>query len=169
MMHFQALDAAILSPALRVLLSHWLEARCDRLMPAWRDIDPTVIGKYLPMVSAWRYDFALGTFIGRLAGEEILAALGTGIRGRPIEECHPAAQIVLERYKMVMTAPCVMYSTGRVYIEAGRYGTGERIVLPLADDGINGDGVIGATEYRLNLDGATLDDHQDDIKYYPVT
>ena len=30
-----------------------------------------------------------------------------------------------------------------------RYGTGERIVMPLADDHEQGDGVFGATEYSV--------------------
>ncbi len=169
------LETKIQSPALKVVFSHWLQARGDRPMPAWRHIDAAAIGKYLPMVWAWRFDTAQGTFIGRLAGEEITAVLGKEVRGRPLEQCFPAdaAQVVFDRYKTVMTGPCIMHSTGHVYVKTGRHGIGERIVLPLADDGITGDGVLGATEYRLNIGdakrvGAAIDHNHEDIEYYPV-
>lgn len=175
MTHFQTLDAAIQSPALKAVFAHWLDARGDRAMPAWRQIDAAAIGKHLPMVWAWRFDFTQGTFIGRLAGEEILAVLGKEIRGRRLEDCFPAdsAAVVLERYKMVMAGPRIMHSTGHVYMKTGRHGIGERMVLPLAEDGSNGDGLLGVTEYRLNIgdakrSGAAIDHHQEDIKYHPV-
>jgi len=176
MTHFQTLDAAIQSPALKVVFAHWLDARGDRTMPAWRNIDAAKIGKHLPMVWAWRFDFALGTFIGRLAGEEIVSVLGKEIRGRPLEQCFPAdaAQVVLERYKTVMIGPRIMHTTGHVHMKTGRHGIGERIVLPLGEDGVHGDGVIGATQYRLNIGdakrvGAAIDHHHEDINYYPVS
>ena len=176
MTHFQTLDAAIQSPALKTVFAHWLDVRGDRALPAWRNIDAVAIGKYLPMVWAWRFDFAQGTFIGRLAGEEIVAVLGKEIRGRPLEQCFPAnaVQLVLDRYKAVMVGPRIMHTTGQVYLRTGRHGIGERIVLPLGDDGVNGDGVLGATEYRLDIGdarrvGAAIDHHHEDVKYYPVT
>lgn len=175
MVDLQCLATAIQAPALKAVFAHWLAARGDRLMPAWRDIDAAAIGRYLPQVWAWRYDFAQQTFIGRLAGEEILAVLGKGIRGRPLEQCFPedAAQLVLERYRAVIAGPRIMRSTGRVHMKTGRHGIGERIVLPLAADGVTGDGVLGATEYRLNLDdartvGAAIDHHRETIDFYPL-
>jgi hypothetical protein len=89
MIHFQTLEATIQSPALKAVFSHWLDVRGNRTMPAWRDIDAAVIGRHLPKVWAWRFDPALGTFIGRLAGEEITTVLGKEIRGRPLEQCFP--------------------------------------------------------------------------------
>ncbi len=175
MTRFQTLDAAIQSPALKAVFSHWLDARGERAMPAWRHIDAAAIGKHLPMVWAWRFDFTLGTFIGRLAGEEIIAVLGKEIRGRRLEQCFPAdsGPVVLERYKMVMAGPRIMHSTGHVYMKTGRHGIGERMVLPLADDGINGDGLLGVTQYRLNIGdakrvGAAIDHHHEEIAYHAV-
>jgi len=172
---FQTLEATIQSPALQAVFSHWQDARGARLMPAWRDIDAAAIGKYLPMVWAWRYDFALNTFIGRLAGEDILAVLGKEIRGRPLDQCFPAdaAQLVLDRYKAVIAGPQILHSTGRVHMKTGRHGIGERIVLPLAADGTTGDGVLGTTEYRLHFGdaktvGAAIDHHHEQITLYPL-
>ena len=176
MKHFQTIEAAIQSPGVKAVFAHWLDARGDRLMPAWRDIDAAAIGKYLPMVWAWRFDFTQDTFIGRLAGEEILAVLGKEIRGRPLQQCFPAdaAQLVLDRYKAVIAGPQIMHTTGSVHMKTGRHGVGERIVLPLSTDGITGDGVLGTTEYRLNIGdakavGAAIDHHHENITFYPLT
>ncbi len=168
-------DIDVESPALKVVLAHWQAVRGNRLMPAWRDIDPAAIGRHLPMVWAWRYDVDQATFIGRLAGEEILAVLGKEIRGRRLEQCFPAdaAGVVLERYKTVIRTPSILHSTGHVHMKTGRHGVGERLVLPLADDGITGDGILGVTEYRLSIAdaksvGAAIDHHHEDIAFHPL-
>ncbi len=44
--------------------------------------------------------------------------------------------------------PCFCHGKGLVFIHAGRYGHGERVVLPLAEDGEHGDGIFGATIYH---------------------
>jgi hypothetical protein len=169
------LAETIQAPALKLVYAHWREARGGRTLPAWRDIDAVVIGKYLPMVWAWRYDLTQKTFIGRLAGEEILTVLGKGIRGRPLEQCFPAnaVQVVLDRYLAVIRGPRIMHTIGHVHMKTGRHGIGERLVMPLGDDGVTGDGVLGVTEYRLNLEdarssGAAIDHHHETIRFYPV-
>jgi len=175
MTNLQSLQTAIQSTALKAVMAHWLEARKNRRMPAWKDIDATAIGKYLPQVWAWRFDQARGIFIGRLAGEEITAVLGTEIRGRPLHQCFPAdaAQVVHDRYKAVVDGPRIMRTIGHVQMVTGRHGVGERIVMPLSDDGTIGDGVLGVTEYRLNIAdartlGAAIDHHREDIAFYAL-
>jgi hypothetical protein len=174
-MSFERFLASITDPALIAVAAHWNEARSDRLMPAWRDIDPAAIREHLPMVWSWRWDAALGTFIGRLAGEEIIAVLGKNTRGKSIEEVfRPDAQaVVLARYKRVMSDPVLMHSSGKVFLLSGGTGDGERIVLPLAADGRHGDGVIGATVYRLGIrptksDRIAIDHHGEVIDFFPL-
>ena len=175
MTDLKSLNAAIQSPGLKAVFAHWLDVRGTRAMPAWKDIDAAAIGKYLPLVWAWRFDRTQGVFIGRLAGEEILAVLGKEIRGRPLQQCFPAdaANLVHDRYKAVIDRPQAMRTTGYVHMKTGRPGIGERIVLPLSEDGVTGDGVLGATEYRLHIAdartlGAAIDHHHEDIAYYPL-
>jgi hypothetical protein len=174
-MKLPELLATIQHDPLRAVVAHWAEVRKGRLMPAWQDIDATAIGKHLHLVWAWKYDFARETFIGRLAGEEITTVLGREIRGRPLEECFPpsAAPVVLERYRSIMTVPQIMHSIGNVHMKTGRHGVGERIVLPLATDGKTGDGILGATVYRLDFGaarslGASIDHLHEAIEYYPL-
>src|SRR6185312_12884824 len=73
------------------------------------------------------------------------------IRGKPLEACFSPeiAHLIHERYRTVALGAAAMHSSGAVYIRDGRNGAGERIVLPLADDGIHADGVLGATVYRF--------------------
>jgi hypothetical protein len=122
-------------------------------MPAWRDIDPAAIKEHLPLVWSWRWEPALATFVGRLAGEEIIAYFGLNPRGKRVEDCFPqgARELVIERYKRVVGEPALMHSRGKVYLLAGGDGWGERIAMPLAADGLNGDGIFGATVYRLSV------------------
>ena len=150
-MSFDRFIASLQSTVLVEVAGHWNMARGARTMPAWRDIDATAISRHLSIVWAWRHDAALGTFIGRLAGQTIIEAIGNQIRGRRIEECFPseAMPVIRERFDRVVNGPRLMRSAGPVYRASGRHGTGERISMPLADDGIRSDGIFGATVYAI--------------------
>ncbi len=175
-MSYALFCAAIKEPALLEIAAHWHAARGGRQLPAWRDIDAYALGRHLAIVWSWRYDFTRDTFVGRLAGEEINAMLGVNIRGKTIEECFvpDVATVVRQRYQAVMDGPSFMFSYGKVFAGAGRAGQGERIVLPLADDGIRADGVLGATVYRLGItptarDDVAIDYHNEIVTHFPVT
>jgi hypothetical protein len=175
-MSYALFRTAIAEPALLRIAAHWHAARGDRLMPAWRDIDACALAPHLPIVWSWRYDFTRETFIGRLAGEEIKAMLGVSIRGKTIEECFApgVVAVVRQRCQAVMDGPSLMFSYGKIFAPAGRTGSGERIVLPLADDGVRSNGLLGATVYRLGItptarDGATIDHHNEIVTHYKLT
>jgi len=126
-------------------------------MPAWRDIDPAAISAHLPIVWAWRYNKTEQTYFGRLAGEAITNAIGHQIRGRRLEDCFPPEAISTFRHRLdqVMTGPNLMRGFGPVYLLSGREGMGERISMPLGDDGNTSDAVFGATIYSFH--GVSLD------------
>jgi len=67
---------------------------------------------------------------------------------------------VFARHKRVVAEPALYHGSGRVFHHEGRSGRGERIILPLAEDGRNGDGILGATIYELSapLDVERVDD-----------
>jgi len=175
-MSYALLRAAITEPALLEIAAHWYAVRGDRLLPAWRDIDACAFAPHLPIVWSWRYDLTRDTFIGRLAGEDIKAMLGVSIRGKTIEECFApdVVAVVRRRYQAVIDGPSLMFSYGKVFARTGSTGSGERIVLPLADDGVRSDGLLGATVYRLGItptarDGATIDHHNEIVTHYKFT
>ena len=154
-MTFVAFFAAIASPELRALARHWQDARGDghtppRRIPAWRDIDPVEIGRNLRYVWSWRYDRATDEFTGRLAGEEIDRAFGKSLRGIAMRDFYATEvyELIFPRFRRVVVEPGFMYGEGMVFARMGRSVVGERIMMPLAEDGQTGDGIIGATIYR---------------------
>jgi hypothetical protein len=175
-MSYALFRAAITEPALLEIAAHWHAVRGDRLLPAWRDIDACAFAPHLPIVWSWRYDLTRDTFVGRLAGEDIKAMLGVSIRSKTIEECFApdVVAVVRQRYQAVIDGPSLMFSYGKVFARTGSTGSGERIVLPLADDGVRSDGLLGATVYRLGItptarDGATIDHHNEIVTHYKLT
>lgn len=149
-MSFEAFLSRIDDPALRRVAAHWQAVRGDRRLPAWKNIDPLAIARDLPIVWSWQYDRGTDRFTGRLSGEEINKAFGRSLRGVPMQDFFKDWEYekIFARHRRVVTEPCFAHGRGPVFIHARRYGDGERIILPLADDGENGDGIIGATVYR---------------------
>ncbi len=154
-MDFGAFQAAIVSPALKRVAGHWRDARGDHAMPAWEDIKPSAIKAQLPIVWSYKYDPVARTFTGRMSGEKITAIFGKNFRDVLISDLMPASDFgwAYALNKRVVTEPAFYRGEGHVFKHLNRYGIGERIVLPLSDDDIVSDGVIGATEYRLEPTG----------------
>jgi len=148
-MSFQAFFDSIQSQALRALAGQWAAARGARRMPAFRDIDPVGIGRNLRYVWAWKYDRDADSFTGRLAGEEIDRAFGKSLRGMKMAEFYAPEvyAVVFPRHRRVVTEPSFFHGTGMIFARMGSMAGGERISLPLSEDGTVGDGIIGGTHY----------------------
>lgn len=160
-------------PQLRQVALHWNDARRAKLMPAWRDIDPLAIYKHLPLIWSWRYDAVTERFTGKLCGEAITDAFGRSLRGVKMEEffLEDGYPTVYVRHRRVISEPCLSRDSGAVLRHVDRLGMGERIVLPLADDGEIGDTVFGATIYDAAqlARGLHWNAEFDDLEYYPLT
>ncbi|MBI1261726.1 MAG: PAS domain-containing protein [Rhizobiales bacterium] len=150
-MSFALLLAKIESPALKTLALHWQEARGTKQMPAWRDINPARIARQLPDIWSWKYDPAIDDFIGRLVGENINQTLGESIRGKRASEFfrNRGGSAMIDRARRVIAEPCYFHSHGSVYANLARHVEGERIILPLAEDGWSADSVLGMTVYQM--------------------
>ncbi|MBI1245133.1 MAG: PAS domain-containing protein [Alphaproteobacteria bacterium] len=160
------------SRRLREIAAHWDEVRSGRLMPGWSHIDPVAIARHLPIVWSWKYDRAADRFTGRLAGEEINNAFGRSLRGADMAEFFRDADFdgIFARHRRVARGVCLAHGHGQVFSHARRVGIGERIILPLAEDGTNGDGIFGATVYRLAPPGrgAVANDVGETVTFYPI-
>lgn len=145
----EALLSALKSPALKHVFRHWAEVRGERLMPSWGDIRPSRIAQQLPIVWSYTYDPVSDTFTGRLAGDRIESAFGGSFRGTPLSKIFPPHRYedAFQRAKRVISEPAVNRGEGVVFRQIDRFGHGERIILPLAADGIHPDGLLGCTEY----------------------
>lgn len=160
----QTVLALLTSDRLRRIVCHWDDVRGERLMPAWEDIDPAEIPRELPIIWAWKYLRDTDSFRGRFAGEEINAIFGKSLRGADMREFFADWEYerVFQKRRRVVTEPCIAVGTGHVFLHAGRYGLGERVILPLSRDGTVGDGVLGATTYDLSKPLST------DLRSVPV-
>ena len=138
------------TPSLRAVARHWDDVRGVRLMPCWEDLQPKAIGSQLAIAWSLRYDRSNGSFTGRLAGERIARLVGKNFRGLPLVQSQSPASfasmhLLLSR---VVREPAVFYGSGMVFKQGDRFLKGERLVLPLSTNGLEADGLIGATEYE---------------------
>lgn len=150
-----AFDLPIVDPTLKALYRHWLEVRGDRPMPARRAIDPMAIGETLANLFLYTYDAAEDRFYCRLAGEQINQMVGTVCSKRFLDQIFqpPVFKIVHQRYRAIVTRPTILHMHGVVKMANDLKVPGERLVLPLADDGVTGDALVGAAVYHLSLPG----------------
>jgi hypothetical protein len=77
------------------------------------------------------------------------AVFGYSLRGKRLSEIIEPHMLdaVRQRYLHVLNTPGVVYAVGRVYMRVGGYREGERLILPLSDDGVNGTHLFGVTDY----------------------
>lgn len=148
-MSFAAFEQVIEAPALRTIARHWNAVRGDHRLPGWGDIRPSAIAVHLPLIWSYRYDRQTDRFVGRLAGDSIEAVFSHSFRGAQMEELFPPAALAhyAARHRRVVMEPCFFHGHGQVFDHLGRLGLGERIILPLSDNGVDGDGILGATLY----------------------
>ncbi len=140
----------IADPRIALMWRHWLAARGGKAMPSRRAIDPTAILGALPILYMYDYLPESGRFFCRLAGEEIQA--GSGVRGvkKHLDELFPSevGATIQRRYRRVVDTPCMVYAHGLMRTIVGMVMPIERLVLPLSDDGVTANGLIGATVYN---------------------
>jgi hypothetical protein len=155
------IDLADLEPfgddRLRRLAAYWFHIRGSRIAPRRCDIDAAQIYWALPII--WLCDFIpeQRRFRYRLAGEEINKMFGFSLRGKFLDEIMrpDALAVPLERNRRVVTEPAIAHCRGAVYLHHGKTVLGERVVLPLSEDGVQGTGLFGATVYEWNREDQT--------------
>lgn len=155
----------IVDPTLRALYRHWLVARGDKPMPARKAIDPMAIPEALPNLFLYTYDskggaalapeLPAGRFYCRLAGEQINLMVGTVCSKRFLDQIFQPSvfRVVHGRYHTIVTRPTILHMHGVVKMANDLKVPGERLVLPLGDDGVTGDALVGAAVYHLSLPG----------------
>jgi len=150
--------AGVKSPALRDVASHWALARGRKIMPTWTDLSPQFLHPHFSLLWGFHYDRETGELTGRLAGRHIKEWLGANFWGAKLDDLHPPHVVKGARTFLgaVVTKPSVGKCTGKLFTIGDEAITGERIALPLALDGINADGILGASDfvYPSNAKGA---------------
>jgi hypothetical protein len=126
-------------------------------MPTWADLSSPVLSPHFNLLWGFKYDPLTEEFTGRLAGSRVKEWLGANFWGARLQDIHPPHVVNAAHHFLskVVTAPAIGRCSGRLFSMGGHAVIGERIALPLAADGINGDGVLGASDYEyLPVSGA---------------
>lgn len=147
-----ALGAAPLAPirsqALQQLVDWWFEARGERLMPALGDVNPVAIPKALTRI--WLCDVLpeSGRIRYRIAGDEINDFWGFNLAGRHLDDVVPAERLasVVDKCRMAIELPAIVTVAGCLSLTDEITRNGERVILPLSDDGRTVNALLGATE-----------------------
>lgn len=152
-MNFETYFRSITSPALQAVAAHWNAARGDRRMPSWQQLKPSRIAAQLPIIWAYKYDRHTQEFVGRLAGDRIARHYGKNFRGIKLEALHAPEVLpgIVANMRRVVEGPALYRCSGPLFRQGDRTGIGERIILPLAGDGVHGDGLIGASDYEYAI------------------
>lgn len=155
-MSFVDLFRVIEAEPLKAVAQHWNDARGVKRLPAWHDIQPSHMAGQLKFIWVYKYNNITKLFTGRLAGNVIEGVFGKSFRGTPMTELYPANgyEHFYARALRITCEPALFHGKGMVFHHLERIGLGERIMLPLADDGSQGDGILGATTYEMA--GGTL-------------
>jgi hypothetical protein len=168
---FENFIAGIESQALRAIAGHWNEARGRKPMPGWNDISSSALAPYFKILWAFTFNRQKGEFVGRLAGRQVKDWFGTGFSGHKLEDIHPP-HMVRETHALltkVVTLPAAGRTSGRLATVGGHTITGERIALPLATDGTNADGILGASDYAAPFAPAAFELIHENIVWCPIS
>ena len=102
------------------------------------------------MIWGFQYNQASDDFTGMLAGKNVRDWLGANFWGASMKDLH-APDVFRDAHSFlskVVTVPATGRCHGRLFTTGEHAVRGERIALPLALDGINGDAVLGASDYE---------------------
>jgi hypothetical protein len=166
---------SIHAPLLRDFVRYWLDCRQPGTMVTRRaDFDIFHIPALVQHLFLYDFDAQARHFVLRVAGEEIRRILPHSLPGTPLERIIPPAVLaqVQERYCRVCEEPAMLHSMGRVFLNLGGTGVGERVVLPLADERGAVYQLLGATIYQLGSsldDGSTFAHEEVTLTYFPLT
>jgi len=147
---YSAFENAISSASLREVARHWRGVCGENQLPSWNDLRPSAIKSQLAMVWCYDYDRAGDDFIGRLAGQKITRLSDKPFKGARLSEIRPNDKYPrsLIRARRVVHEPALYCGQGLVYKTEQGMGWGERIVMPLRQDGTCPAGIFGATEFQ---------------------
>lgn len=141
------------SAALLELLDWWRNARGDAPLPPRAAVDPSRFPRALPYTWLCDWNPTARSARMRLVGDEVERLYERSLRGQWVDAgaSEETRQRMLTIYRRVAEEPCLYYAYGQVYrLTPELEGNGERMILPLGDDGRQITHLIGITVYALH-------------------
>lgn len=119
-------------------------------MPSWSDLSSSALSPHFALLWGFQYDAETDDFAGRLAGTHITEWFGANFWGARLKDIHPPPVFNDAHHFLsnVLKLPAAGRCSGRLFRVDDQVITGERIALPIAADGKNGDGILGASDYE---------------------
>jgi len=147
--NFETLLSRIESPALLAVAQLWNQARGARPMPCWSDLMSPALSPYSKMLWGFNYDPKTGDFTGSLLGRKLEKWVGEDFCHNPLNDLHSIVNFTETNLYLtkIVTQSLAGRSSGRLFTVADITVTGERIALPLANEGKSCDAVFGASDF----------------------
>jgi hypothetical protein len=167
---FDTFLSCIQSPALLDVAQQWSKARGKKRMPSWTNLPSSELSSYARMLWGFAYDPKTGDFTGRLAGKRLRPWIGENFFGGRLQDLHSPANYggAQQLLTKTVTTPAALRTSGCLFRVDGFAVGGERIVLPLAEDGEVGDGVLGASAYTPPPLLGTVEMVYDKVEWYAI-
>jgi hypothetical protein len=118
-------------------------------MPSWADLSSPYALPDAERTWAFGYNPKTGDVTGILAGRRFRRWVGENFYGGHLKDIHTPANYEEARRLLtkIATAPLACRTSGRLFSVDSYTVTGERIALPVAEDGQTGDAILGASDY----------------------
>jgi hypothetical protein len=161
-------EIELTSPIITMVFDHWANlTEVDGRIPDRRAISPDTLSTALAYVWLCDFDREVDRFRYRLAGEHVTSNLGSGVRGRYLDEL--TASDVYPRihayFRKCVDLPAALHVSGRIYAEQSRVAIGERVLLPYSDSTGEVTGILGATFRQwTDRDTPTVGDSNNDSR-----
>ena len=138
-----------IAPPLFHLLRYWSAQRAGRLVPERGTFDPAAVAPLLGSFWICERETETRRFRLRLVGEDVHALVGRRVTGAYVDDVFSRQRDeVVKLLVHVTETPAIHYSAGPLYRGEGGAMSGERLALPMAEDG-DVRFVYGATIYAL--------------------
>jgi hypothetical protein len=140
-------------PKISQFFLYWRSIHPSQGLPGRTHLDPLAIPALLPGI--WLLDVQHEPFRlrYRLAGTEVVEAIGAEVTGRWMDEMNPQLSRdseYLQRYRDIVEGHLPSWRRGPPLLMSQRVRTIENIVVPLATDGVTVDLLAGLTVFDFD-------------------
>jgi len=137
-----------------ILKGYWEYIKDDKSFPSMSDVHKSEIPEIWEncfLVKADNTCISPDDYQYILMGENVKKAFGEDLTGMTIEKMHaPEAVHLAEKYEKVLATKLPVYDSGELHLENGKTVLYRQILLPLGENGISIDAILGGISYKIS-------------------
>lgn len=139
----------IRSRTLLAVFDEWNHGRKQQRMPNWTDIRHAALGPHLGRLWGFDYEQRTGQFTGRFGGRNSILAFRRSLGGIPLADLHPPEflKVAQANFTRVVIEPSCLRVDGKLFKMDDQIVEGERLILPISDDGEHAVGLLGVSDF----------------------